>query len=354
MKTDTKQVFGHRLSQARRMRGLSLRQLAELLQPAVSHNALHKYEQGAMMPDSTVLLSLCRTLGQKPDFFLRAPTVELAGVEFRKRASLPAAQVTALREKANDFFERYTEIETLLSVRREFASPLTKFEIHEAADVEQAAVRLRDAWQLGRDPIPSVVSLLEDRGIMVYEADAPDGFEGFAGHAGETPVMVLSGNRPADRLRLTALHELGHLVLHFHDALFDAKEREQLCHRFAGAMLIPEQEFTEAFGGHRAKISTAELVAMKVRFGMSCQAIMMRARDLALISPSTLKRFCILWRKWKYHVKEPGVWRGEETAARFAALVYRAAANEEVSVTKAAYLMGRPLAEFQKELAVLE
>ena len=307
MKTDTKQVFGHRLSQARRMRGLSLRQLAELLQPAVSHNALHKYEQGAMMPDSTVLLSLCRTLGQKPDFFLRAPTVELAGVEFRKRASLPAAQVTALREKANDFFERYTEIETLLSVRREFASPLTKFEIHEAADVEQAAVRLRDAWQLGRDPIPSVVSLLEDRGIMVYEADAPDGFEGFAGHAGETPVMVLSGNRPADRLRLTALHELGHLVLHFHDALFDAKEREQLCHRFAGAMLIPEQEFTEAFGGHRAKISTAELVAMKVRFGMSCQAIMMRARDLALISPSTLKRFCILWRKWKYHVKEPGV-----------------------------------------------
>jgi Zn-dependent peptidase ImmA (M78 family) len=336
------------------MRGLSLRQLAGQLTPAVSYNALHKYELGAMMPDSAVLLSLCRALGQKPDFFLRPQTVELECVEFRKRASLSTAQVTALREKANDFFERYLEIETLLGVRNEFASPLADFEIHEAADVEQAAVRLRNAWHLGRDPLPSVVSLLEDRGIMVYAADAPEGFEGFAGHAGKTPVMVLSGNRPADRLRLTALHELGHLVLRFHAARFNAKEREHLCHRFAGAMLIPEEEFTQAFGGHRSKISTAELVAMKVRFGVSCQAIIMRARDLELISGSTLKRFFILWRKWNYQVMEPGAWSGDEKVSRFAALVYRAAANEEVSLTKAAYLMGRSLAEFQREFAVVE
>ena len=86
METDTKKTFGRRLSQARRMRGLSLRQLAGQLTPAVSYNALHKYEQGAMMPDSAVLLSLCRALGQKPDFFLRPQTVELECVEFRKRA----------------------------------------------------------------------------------------------------------------------------------------------------------------------------------------------------------------------------------------------------------------------------
>lgn len=353
-KPDTKQIFGHRLAQARRMRGLSLRKLTEQLHSTVSHNALHKYEQGAMMPDSTVLLALCRALGQKPDFFFRPPTVELASVEFRKRASLSATEVTALKENANDFFERYAEIESLLGVRREYAPPLGDFEIHEAADVEQAAARVRDAWKLGRDPIPGVLSLLEERGIMVYDAETPDGFEGFAGHVGETPVMVLSRNRPADRKRLTALHELGHLVLRFHDALFDEKARENLCHRFAGAMLIPEPEFTEAFGGHRSRISTAELVAMKVRFGMSCQAIMRRALDLGLITPATHKRFCILWRKWKYNVKEPGAWHGDESAGRFASLVYRAAANEEVSVTKAAYLMGRPLAEFQKELAVLE
>jgi Zn-dependent peptidase ImmA (M78 family) len=266
---------------------------------------------------------------------------------------LPAGDVTALREKANDFFERYLEIENLLGLRRDFVSPLEKFEIHEAADVEQAAVMLRDGWQLGRDPIPSVVSLLEDRGIMVYAADAPDGFEGFAGHAGELPVMVISRNRPPDRTRLTALHELGHLVLRFHDGLFSPKEQEQLCHRFAGAMLIPEQEFTEAFGGYRAKVSTAELVGMKVRFGISCQAIMMRARDLDLVSPSTLKGFYFLWRKWGYQVKEPGAWPGKETAQRFSSLVYRAAANEEISLSKAAYLMERPQAEFRKDLGMV-
>ena len=167
-------------------------------------------------------------------------------------------------------------------------------------------------------------------------------------------MIVLNRNRTADRKRLTALHELGHLVLRFHDGLFDDKTKERLCHRFAGAMLIPEQQFTEAFGGHRSKISSAELRAMKERFGMSCYAIMMRARDLDLISPATLTRFCILWKKWGNIKNEPGEWRGVEAATRFAALVYRAAANEEITSSKAAYLMGQPLAEFQKDLAMLE
>ncbi|MBM3878170.1 MAG: ImmA/IrrE family metallo-endopeptidase [Verrucomicrobia bacterium] len=351
--SDPKLIFAQRLTQARKMRGLSLRALAEKLEGRVSHNALHKYEQGQMMPDSEVLVALCDALGRKPDFFFRDSTVKLEAIEFRKRASLGAKPLEAIRESAKDFFERYREIEELLNVPAQFKNPLADSVVHEARDVDAAALKLRAAWELGLDPIPNVVALLEEQGIKVFDADAPETFEGFAGHAGETPVMVLNGKRPSDRKRLTALHELGHLALRFHDRLFSAKDQERLCHAFAGALLIPEPVFVEAFGGHREQIATRELVEMKIRFGISCQAIMMRARHLELISQSTLQRFFILWHKWGYDRNEPGAYPVPEQAERFKALVFRAAANEEISLSKGAYLMDQPLVEFREGLQLV-
>lgn len=307
-----------------------------------------------MMPDSTVLLSLCRALGQKPDFFLRPPSVALGELEFRKRSSLRAGQISALREHANDFFERYVEIETLLALPFVDRQPLAGLEIHEEADVEQAADRLREAWKLGRGPIPSVVALLEEQGFLIYETEAPEGCDGFAGHAGERPVIVLRRDVPLDRKRLTALHELGHLLLVFHDGLFDPKARERLSHRFASAVLIPQEEFAQAFGGHRTRVSKEELVAIKERYGISCQAIMSRAHQLGLVSTSTYRGFCIRWRAWGLHRTEPGTYRGNESTRRFEALVYRAIANEAISASKAANLLGRPLAELEAGLQVLE
>lgn len=350
---DPKQTFAQRLTQARKMRGLSLRALADKMGGQVSYNALHKYELGRMMPDSKVLVVLCDALGRKPDFFFRESTVKLETIEFRKRASLGAKPLAAIRESATDFLERYREIEELLNVPVAFCNPLADSVLHEARDVDTAAVKLRHAWKLGLDPIPNVVALLEEQGIKVFEADAPESFEGFAGHSGETPVMVLNQKRPSDRKRLTALHELGHLVLRFHDRLFSAKDQERLCHAFAGALLIPESVFVESFGGHREQIAARELVEMKVRFGMSCQAIMMRARHLGLVSQSTLQRFFILWRKWGYDRNEPGVYPVLEQAERFKSLVFRAAANEEITLSKGAYLMDQPLVEFREQLQLL-
>ena len=54
--------------------------------------------------------------------------------------------------------------------------------------------------------------------------------------------------------------------------------------RFAGALLLPKETFVAAFGSHRTGISLVELIELKVDFGASIWAIMMRARQLALIS----------------------------------------------------------------------
>ena len=57
---------------------------------------------------------------------------------------------------------------------------------------------------------------------------------------------------PSDRIRFTALHELGHLFLDI--GHLPEKEQEKYCNRFAGAMLIPKSKMEEEMGVKRKKI----------------------------------------------------------------------------------------------------
>jgi transcriptional regulator with XRE-family HTH domain len=69
-----KEQIGNRIKSARKLAGFSLRELADLLNGIVSHNAISKYEKGLMMPDSKVLIALSKALNVKTDFFFRVDT----------------------------------------------------------------------------------------------------------------------------------------------------------------------------------------------------------------------------------------------------------------------------------------
>lgn len=352
---DPKQTFAQRLTQARKMRGLSLRALAEKLEGQISHNALHKYELGSMMPDSTVLMAVADVLNQDVDFFFREPSLKLEGLQFRKASKLGAKEEQAIRERAVDHFERQREIEELLGIAGQFKNPVANLTIRGGADVEEAAGKLRDAWRLGEDPLPNVREMLESKGIMMFEVDAPESFNGFAGHADGHPAIVLAKwlDRDLPRKRFTALHEVGHLLLKLPDKLAP-KEQEAICNRFAGAMLVPQRVFVAEFGGHRQHVSLSELVSLKERYGMSVAAIMHRALDLELITPAMHKRFCIISQKQGWRKKEPGAYAGRESSARFEQLVVRAAAEAVISESKGAALLNEPFVDFRERLAGVE
>lgn len=352
---DPKLIFSQRLAQARKMRGLSLRQLADKLDGVVSYNALHKYEQAQMMPDSEVLIALAEALGQEVDFFFREPSLELKELRFRKASRLGAKEEQAIREQAVDYFERHGEIQEILGVSAKFENPLAGVMIHNGEDVEEAAGRLRNAWRLGDDPLPNVREMLETKGISVFEAEAPNRFDGFAGRADGHPVIVLAKWLRSDlsRKRFTALHEVGHLLLKFPGELPEP-EHEPACHRFAGAMLIPQRVFISEFGGHRQRVSLNELINLKARYGMSIAAIMRRALTLGLITPALYKRFCIMSRKKGWHKQEPGDYAGRESSTRFEQLVVRAASENLITESKGAALLNEPLVSFRQRLAGVE
>lgn len=109
-------------------------------------------------------------------------------------------------------------------------------------DAENAAKELRKQWNLGYDPIPDVVKMLEDKGYLVIKVDASKDFDGMKAEVNNKKIVVLRQNYNGDvvRKRFTALHVLSHHALVFSDELSE-KEKEKLCHVFASVVLYPEE-----------------------------------------------------------------------------------------------------------------
>jgi Zn-dependent peptidase ImmA (M78 family) len=168
------------------------------------------------------------------------------------------------------------------------------------------------------------------------------------------PLIVLNKEKlrkALDRKRLTALHELGHLVLNLEN--FKERDEEKLCHYFAGAMLIPSTTLKKELGGKRSRLSLNELSALKQQYGISMQALVYRAKDLGIVSENYLKQFFFMFTQMGYRNEEPVAYEGYEHSNRFSQLLFRALAEEFISMSKAASLSNQKLAQFRAENLII-
>lgn len=347
--------FAERLRSARLMKGFSLQDLSNHINNRVSKQALSKYEQGQVMPDSEMVVVLSEALKMRPDYFFSETPVEFGEIEFRKLKNYPAKEKTKIIELSRDALRRYVELEEILGIEIHFENPLRDHKITSKEDIEAAAEKLRDAWKLGTDPVFNVIELLEDHHIKVLELDASDEFDGFSTWVNEKiPLIVLNKQKlekALDRKRLTALHELGHLVLNLEG--FREKEKEKFCHYFAAAILVPRVTLEKELGGKRSKLSIKELSALKQQYGISMQALVYRAKDVQLISENYFKQFFFMFTQMGFRTQEPVSYEGFEHSNRFSQLLFRALAEEYISMSKAASLNNQKLAEFRNENLIL-
>jgi Zn-dependent peptidase ImmA (M78 family)/DNA-binding XRE family transcriptional regulator len=344
-------LLADRIYSARRMSGLSLQELADRMERVgmpISRQAIHQFEQDRSNPEASTLLALAKALNVRLEYFYRESNLLLEKVEYRKRVKLSKTDEIAIHEKAKDVLERYFEIEDLLDSSMTFVNPIFDFQINSPEDIEKAAELIRERWQLGTDPIPGVMEMLEERGIKVLEISASESFQGLCAYVNNTPIIVVNENDNVVRSRFTALHELAHIVLRFGTGDLD---EEKYCHHFAGALLFPAKSVVATFSEKRKKISLAELIQAKAYYGISIQAILARLKILNVIADSVYRGFIIWMTKTGYRKKEPGQYPGEEKARRFSQLLYRAAAEEVISLSKAASLNNQSLTEFRRTLA---
>lgn len=349
-----KQIFGERFKSARVLNGLSLQDLADKLEQKVSRQALHKYEKGEVIPDSEMINLLSTALNVRPDFFFRETAVQLGEIEFRKLSKLPAKEESRIIESVKDKLSRYLELEEILSIQVEFKNPLNGWKtIASIEDIENAAQKVRNEWNIGNGALSNCIELLEDNQIKVVEVDAGDSYDGLQTWVKKT-IPIIAFNRDkvksADRKRFTVLHELGHLLLPLNG--LPENEKEKYCHQFAAAMLLPREAAEKELGMGRTKLLIPELGALKKQYGISMQAIVMRAKDLDIISDNYCKQFFFLVKQMGWKVNEPVEYIGEEKSNRFEQLLFRALAEELISMSKAAALNNQSIAEFRGKLLI--
>jgi Zn-dependent peptidase ImmA (M78 family)/DNA-binding XRE family transcriptional regulator len=342
-------LFAERFKSARLMNGMSLQDLSDKLGNTVSRQALHKYEKGEVFPDSEMIGMLCDAFNVRSDFFTRESIVELGEISFRKLSKLPEKEQSKIKEQTKEVLSRYLELENILNISPTFNSPLHKTKsINSDKDIDNAADEVRESWDLGDDPISNVIELLENKGVKVFEMEASldlDGLSTFVN--GGLPVIVLNSNKLKyrDRKRFTVLHELAHLLLPLDG--FDEKRVEKYCHAFAGALLLPKKSAFKELGEKRSKLSIQELGLIKQEYGISIQAIIFRALSLGIISEYYLKYFFKYINEMGWKVNEPYKLDGNEVSNRFDQLLYRAIAEEVISLSKAASLKNMKVSEFQ-------
>lgn len=345
--------FGIRLASARKMAGMSLQKLADALENVITKQSLSKYEQGEMKPDSSLLVKLSNVLSVPVDYFFAEKTVSVnfTNPDYRKHSSkVSATEKAAIEEKSKNLLEKYLEIEQLLNLEDDPQYFQYEEEILTDDDAEKAAKQLRDDWNLGYDPIPDVVAMLEDKGYKVLEIEASVNFDGFTDEVNGHKVIILNGSLDKEnktRKRFTALHELAHCALIIPDDM-EHKASEKLCHVFASAVLFPEEMARKELHRERFHFYERELVYLKERWGISISAIFHRAYHLGIISEYVFRKFNIGYKKRGHHKNEPGDFSSKEHPNRFLRLVYFALGKELISVNEAAYFSGVSLWEFRE------
>lgn len=345
-------VFGSRLKSARLLSGLSLQGLSEKMGKHVTKQALSKYEKGLMKPSSQVLMLLSKALSIKPDYLLKENSVKFNQISFRKKTSLTKKDELSIVEQAKVFYENYAEIESILGIKNVFNNPLIKDEINDYSDVEAAALKLRNEWDLGTQPVSNIIEMLESKNIKVLLIDNNESLDGISilVENGSPIVIISKGDKSIERLRFTLIHELAHSILNFSEIIKNnEKLLEKMCHYFASCFLLPTKMLIKMIGAKkRTYIKLDELISIKNYFGISIRAIVYRLKQIQIINDTYYRRWSIWLTKTYGSKKEPGNYKGEEKSYMFMQYVNRAISEELISLSKASALTNIPIHKIKR------
>ena len=362
-----KEVFAIRLQNARKVSGMSQAELASKMSelqsvcPAmykgVSSTAIEKYENGVMVPDNDIIMvTIAKALNTNVANLRRPFRVTIGEFDFRKKSKLGKKAVERIKIMARQRIEKYVEVERLLNEEIGCKVDFCHLVVRNRNDARAIAYKLRQEWNMGIGPISNAINLLENHGVKGIEVEEdPELFDGTSSMVDGIPVVVLNANvgdtsnpkhhNTYERRNLTLFHELGHQLMNIAEDIED-KEKENICNAFASEFLIPSEMFIKIFGPKRTGISFFELKDVQREYGISARALMHKASELGVITPSRYKYFNISLNKdpnLRYAIDETVM--PPQHSSRFERLVYRALASEVISISKAAELLDKSVSD---------
>ena len=282
------ELSGLRLKALCELEGISRANLADQL--GMPASKLSKIENGSQRFPADLATHLGARFGYPLEFFVVQDQL-LEGVvpTFRKTSrarALAERQTVRLAKEAGRVFRDASATTDY----RGFEFPRDPDLLD---DVEFCATLLRRMAGLGpTDPVPHVTRLLERMGVGVVLALQP-GRTAKNEHSGltlptrlnERPLVAIAHPLAGAITRFTLAHELAHLIWDqdLRQPLTSTRDaRELRAHDFAGALLLPRPVAIERV--HEGT-TLRGLLPIKADYGLSVGAIIIRARNLGIITP---------------------------------------------------------------------
>ena len=299
-------MIGERIRRKRLASRLSLQDLADRLKAldiSLSRAALSSYEVGRTTPSAKNLWGIARALDESVDYFLSEARVSLTLHGLRKKAASTRGEVDSVLARVHDEVEKHVTLDRLLG-NDSTQDPVVRHRVASLDDAESLANETRRDWGLGDQPISSATTLLEDRGWYVIGIPDDPHVDGLAGYVEETgrPFAVSRRVAAVDRVRINLLHEAGHALLRSSEPKFE----EKCVFRFAASLLLPAERVYAEIGKRRSSLDLDELLFVKMKYGISLQAITVRLKDLEVISESYYRLLFTYYSKNNFRFKEPG------------------------------------------------
>lgn len=278
-----------RLKEARIVKGLSVAELAQEI--GISRQAVSLLELGETQPRAETIMQLSYVLGFPRSFFYKQSNIEFNGNTFFRASSSMTKKVRESQLVKADFVEMILiELEKYIDFPEANLPPMDAFEGCDwnDRDIEELTIHCRNFWKLGTRPIDDVVKLLETNGIIVTSINTGSlMLDAFCQPRHRKPLIILSNDKQsAVRRQFDSAHELGHLLMH-KDLIdnqsllspLEFKKMENQAHRFASALLLPEEGFAKSL-----RLPTiSHFIEIKNYWKTSIGAMVKRCLDLGII-----------------------------------------------------------------------
>ncbi|MGJ0848338.1 helix-turn-helix domain-containing protein [Tissierella praeacuta] len=301
---------GTRLQSARTYRGMTITELADAL--GVTKQSVSQYENNLISPQFDVLMKMINVLKFPREYFYEKDEIEvtLGNTYFRALSKMSKKEENMQKERTKLLGKLYVFLNEYI----EFPE-LNLPEFDENLSIEDKALKLREYWGLGEEPITDIVYVLEKNGIIVSSMNTnTDNIDAFSQKQiinGKKHYIIVLGNDKfsASRRQFSAAHELGHLILH--DAFLELENmtREEIrnmekeAHAFAAAFLLPKNTFSNDIKLYPTNLDYYK--QLKKKWKTSISAMIVRANHLDILSYSSYQALMKKMSKLGWKMEEP-------------------------------------------------
>lgn len=280
---------------------LALTQTELASRVGLRQSAISRWEDGIREPARSDVETLAEVLLRPIEFFYlpdRLYGVDSAFMYHRKRQRLPIGKLNQIHDRINIV---RLGIARLVGNVDEWP---VRFEHMDVEDERytgptQIAQFVRAMWQVPYGPIPDLIALVESAGAIVVPMDfGTDQFDAVGQWPpGLPPLFFLNLSAPADRMRFSLAHEIGHIIMH----RIPTPSLESEADAFASEFLMPARHAESEL----SNLTLREAMRLKLRWRISAQAIIRRAKDVGMISDRRYKSLCVEVSRRGFRKREP-------------------------------------------------